>query len=638
VEKGVILILFLLVGLITKVNPLVAQFDIDSLQNTAYFGYGISYKLEGRTFVLPKKYNQYEVVIYPRCSWIRSADVNIQTTLFTPDSLKHFNHRNVAPLTTIKAGIRADSVHVEQIKSLSTDDFELKLFEVLEINYKKRNKGKSSKGMKRNKWWLLTCDTIFNNAIHVKIWSKNDSRIMGKRALRGMKNLHLEPLDRFPSFDLEMKSDSGFWNHSVEYVNSERDLLVNLLPCMDRASIYQQYSKIHIADLDSLLDNFLYVEYADSIYSREYQRLKDRYLKGNAYLQEHYKEIGNISVDRIFHIYENLLDMKYGLDQFQNFLNKNNVSTVFDTLAWLKARFTVFYDKVCLSELESRTIYDHLSLQSNFEAESMLKIYEDQASNYMNVENDMFQLIHRHYLKGDGYVFGRRHLLDLPNKDVYVFDPVDSALIGNILVTLTEYSPGMWQVQLDTISLGFDANMLSDMVPLNNKLMFKMREDYIILDTTQTPFTFQKIDNFPDSLFEYTFVCNVKSSLELYTGTILNVIDNRPSEYSFVGPGLRGNRTARNEFLQSVYHPKNFVYLHKDINDINGDGLLDIYSFAVVNGQMLFSKCYVERQGMFVELDMAECIGLIGNLNLYKNVMTYSAMGSMNEKVKLLND
>lgn len=619
--------------MITAYNPIVAQLSYEPFEKAFYFSYGLRLKDKGLSVHQFQENNSFAVVMYPRLPQILYAldftDVSVKVNFLTPDSLKHFQNRNLAPtISSIKEMFTADSVRVKQIKSASTDDFDLKLYKVRTINYSNKRKGKGPKVLNRNKSWILSSDTIFDKALHVEIWSNNDSRMMGKRAFRRMKKLRLEPLDVFPDFEFKVKSDSLYWIDSLGFVKNKKENLLTQLPCMDRASLYDQYFKIHSADLDSLLENFLYEELADSIVSRQYLLTKKKYIDGNSYLQKHYEELVDISLDRIVGIHRNLLDMKYGLDQFQNFLNKNHVATVFDTLALLKARFKMFEDKISLSALNYRSEIDNFRREVHLDVMSQLENYEFPMLQSINVENDMLQLIHRQYLQGNGYVYGRRHLLDFANKDVYVFDPADSNLTGNILVTLTEQAPGKWQVQLDTINLGFDANMLSEMVPFNNKLLFKMYGDYIILDTTQSPFTFQQIKIFPDSLFDHPVVCNVKSSFELYSTTIQDFVDNTPKEYSLAEWPIHGNRAYNNEFLQSMFHPNDIIYIHKDIKDINADGTIDIYSFAIVNGQVVFSQCYIEKEGELIELDDTSRSQFLGDLNLYRNMITYSSMGN----------
>ena len=601
---------------------------------TYYFSYGLKLKDKGLSVRPFNSSKSFRIVMFPRLPQIlyslEFTDVIVESNLLTYDSLKHYQNRNLAPSNeSIKRLFTADSVRVKQIKGASKGDFVLRLYKVLKINYDDRKFGKSPKVYNRIKVWIVRCDTVLNNSLHVTIQSENEGRMQGKRAFRRMKNLQLEPLDRFPDFEFKMKSDSLLWSDSLKFVEKKKKNLQSQLPCMDIATLYDQYFKIHSADLDSLLENFLYAELADSIVSREYIWHKRKYVEGNSYLKKHYEDLGDVSINRVVQIHKNLLDMKIDLDQFQNFLNKNPIPTVFDTLGMLMARFEMFDNKISLSEFEDswKRIRDSREVY-NFDAISLVKGLEDQHKVRLNAENDMLQLIHRQYLNGDGYVFGIRHLLDLPNKDVYVFDPADSNLTGNILVTLTEQAPGKWQVQLDTINLGFDANMLSEMVPFNNKLLFKMYGDYIILDTTQSPFTFQQIKIFPDSLFDHPVVCNVKSSFELYSTTIQDFVDNTPKEYSLAEWPIRGNRVYNKEFLQSMFHPNDIIYIHKDIKDINADGTIDIYSFAIVNGQVVFSQCYIEKEGELIELDDTSRSQFLGDLNLYRNMITYSSMGN----------
>jgi hypothetical protein len=476
----------------------------------------------------------------------------------------------------------------------------------------------------------VSIDTLVFDNIRIVLNESCETKGELNRIIEILSAIEIVEPDGFPSNTLRIADDSLY----AQFVNLAFNTTFQVAhaPCITPQELHVQFPELYSPDLDSLVAQGELAQVNHKLQSRYFKKRMKDWTEQKAFLQEKYAGWGDLSSQREKILWKRLYDGQPNLNDYMNYMKGKNAPSFFDTLAMTHLTQRLL-PRLIENELPSLNFANSF-FRMDSDREHFIHYKNAFDSNYLyfNLKELLEEYLYFHYIKGYKRDFVRTKLLESPDCDVYSFESSNPDLDNRILVSVLNEGNGNWLVRLDTLRDEAYLAPLNSIGFWNELMMFNAGTDYLIIDTLdQKPGT-TYIDIYPQ--VPHPFLCEifVQENSEIYEWSFRDV-----RFCNALLDSLSADTTAGWDVSEPTYYSRFFAYLKPDdivyyyngLEDLNKDGITELFAYAISNGKPVYAQCYSTVSGLLVKLNDSSALSILGQSKLFSNLLIVSKIGKI---------
>jgi hypothetical protein len=534
-----------------------------------------------------------------------------QRKLFNSDNCWYISQRKM---------FDCDSIGKIKESKIKSGAFDYKLIKTRCIDFYGEKKR-----IRRSLDYYVILDTIIQDVISVSMIKSFATKRKAKKALAVFSNIRVVDIADYPANALKFASNN---EANLLFRYSGCDLFQKqYLMCKSPEDIRKEFPELYSNEIDSLFEKFDYDLLSEKLIDGFVKLEMSKWIAKRDSLQSAFDRYGEMNTQREFVIEKKCKNLQIGLNEFMNYKNNNGYIGMLDTLAFLKIRRLLFPS--CIYSFDQSISVSPWNFDIKSTSYERFKINEILFENKvrLNVSQRLPFFIYHKYLKGTKDAPMYCKLLDEPHGLVYSFLPDDESLEIKILVTITDRGMGNWDLDVDTLSAEAYRTRFDDSFFFNGLPAFRTGSDYLIMDTLQGHINSFFFQSYPDTTLVYPLRVQVNSNEELLSSNFSNyIIAGGPrhlKRIEDVGPLYPGRSlcTIRD------YEPQEVIYRRKEEMDLNQDGITDILSYGISNGQLVFCRAITLGKNGICEVPWSEVSTFFESSLIFRNIMLFSQIG-----------